>query len=486
MIMMIMIMTLVITTTTLITSHGVSAFCSSSSTSTSSTRRSFRRSNSDSSSSSSTSSSSSSSTCRFSSFSNRNSSNNYLERRRRSSGLVDKLIQEVTKKPKDQINEGNIGDYITELSSLSSTNDNERQLQALLPLFSTDNDTNTDNNETTTTTTATATTSLDKDLLFKPLLGYFDVAHTLTSNPNENPVGGKWTRGSRFTKKLWTVKRTMQHILPPLPVGQSALSPTVVVAQVINAIKLEILGGFISIWVLLRGDGVPLQLALSTEEEKDKQQRAFEDDESKKKKNNKNKTTSPKPLLPNLSDRTVKAYFDRPRIGISLFRTRKKTNNYLFQKAVSLGPTSAVVLDSPYVDNRVRLGMGATSGTQFVFRRIQEKENDVEGTDEWKWVLDNMKDKSTTTTKKKKKKRSVILRVAFVLFVGNLLSKVVFHGGILMYTIRTTKLQQASWLKIVMASIVGICSSFFLMIFPLLRTGGIESNDNSYISRKKE
>merc|ERR1712238_202455 len=122
------------------------------------------------------------------------SSNNYLERRRRSSGLVDKLIKEVTKKPKDQINEGNIGDYITELSSLSSTNDNERQLQALLPLFSTVDDTNLDNNTTTSVSTD-------------------------------------------------------------------------VVAQVINAIKLEILGGFISIWVLLRGDGVPLQLALATEKD---------------------------------------------------------------------------------------------------------------------------------------------------------------------------------------------------------------------------
>eukprot|EP00751_Fragilariopsis_kerguelensis_P036574 CAMPEP_0170958784 /NCGR_PEP_ID=MMETSP0735-20130129/35910_1 /TAXON_ID=186038 /ORGANISM="Fragilariopsis kerguelensis, Strain L26-C5" /LENGTH=118 /DNA_ID=CAMNT_0011372771 /DNA_START=23 /DNA_END=376 /DNA_ORIENTATION=+ len=101
-------------------------------------------------------------------------------------------------------------------------------------------------------------------------------------------------------------------------------------------------------------------------------------------------------------------------------------------------------IDSPYVDNRVRLGMGGTSGTQFVFRRIQEKDKDVEGTDEWKWVLEsNNTNKSVTT--QKKKKRSVILRVAFVLFVGNLLSKVVFHGGILMYTIRTTKLQQASW-----------------------------------------
>jgi len=391
--------------------------------------------------------------------------------------LVDKLIKEVTKKPKNQINEGNIGDYITELSSLSSTNDNERQLQALLPLFSTENDIDINTDHTTTETTVD---DKKNELLFKPLLGYYDVAHTLTSNPNENPVGGKWTRGSRFTKKLWTVKRTLQHILPPLPIVAGSSAPTtVIVAQVINAIKLEILGGFISIWVLLRGDGVPLQVALSTEE-KDKQQRATENDDPKKNK----KTTTPKPLLPNLSDRTVKAYFDRPRIGISVFRTRRKPNSYLYQKALSLGPTSAVVLDSPYVDNRVRLGMGATSGTQFVFRRIQEKDNDIEGTDEWKWVLaSNMKDKSTITTPKK---RSVILRVAFILFVGNLLSKVVFHGGILMYTIRTTKLQQASWLKIVVASIVGLGSTFFLMIFPLLRTGGIESNENSYLSRKKK
>eukprot|EP00751_Fragilariopsis_kerguelensis_P042140 CAMPEP_0171011960 /NCGR_PEP_ID=MMETSP0736-20130129/23232_1 /TAXON_ID=186038 /ORGANISM="Fragilariopsis kerguelensis, Strain L26-C5" /LENGTH=411 /DNA_ID=CAMNT_0011444873 /DNA_START=80 /DNA_END=1314 /DNA_ORIENTATION=- len=354
-------------------------------------------------------SSSSSSNSRYSS---RSSSNNYLERRRRSSGLVDKLIKE--EKPKDQINEGNIGDYITELSSLSSTNDNERQLQALLPLFS-----------STTETDIDITAILQQ----RQRQRHYDVAHTLTSNPNENPVGGKWTRGSRFTKKLWTVKRTLQHILPPLPIiAESVGSPTVIVAQVINAIKLEILGGFISIWVLLRGDGVPLQLALSTEEEKDKQQQSSSttittnnsDDSNLESKKNKKANNQKTP-------KCSKAYFDRPRIGISVFRTRRKPNQYVFQKALSLGPTSAVVLDSPYVDNRVRLGMGGTSGTQFVFRRIQEKDKDVEGTDEWKWVLEsNNTNKSVTT--QKKKKRSVI-----------------FHGGILMYTIRTTKLQQASW-----------------------------------------
>ena len=54
--------------------------------------------------------------------------------------------------------------------------------------------------------------------------------------------------------------------------------------------------------------------------------------------------------------------------------------------AFTLGPTSSVVIDTPYVDDRIRIGIGGTSGTKFVFARVND--NDKEATDDWKWLLE--------------------------------------------------------------------------------------------------
>lgn len=293
-------------------------------------------------------------------------------------------------------------------------------------------------------------------LLFDPLVGYYNVSYTLTSRPNDNPVGGKWTRG------LWTVKRTMQHVLPPLPVvpahtnnrddsgdqNESVSVASKSVAQVINAIRLELLWGFVSVWVLLRGDAVPLKLDPAWTKSSDE---IGIDDSIKQK--------SPSKLLPNLSDRTVKAYFDRPRIGVSL-RSRNSSKTFL-KRVLTLGPTSAVVLDTPYADDRIRLGKGGTSGSQFLFNRLPE--TDKEARDGWKWVLEeNSKGVGRSLTKKSLVFRLGILGLAFSII---------------------NRIAQQRWMKVI-AGTYALVSG--ISIFGLVRsTGGIETEGDTYMKGKQ-
>ena len=276
--------------------------------------------------------------------------------------------------------------------------------------------------------------------LFEPLVGYYNVSYTLTSKPNDNPVGGKWTRG------LWTIKRTMQHVLPPLPVTtDSSTVASRAVAQVVNAIRLELLWGFVGVWVLLRGDAVPLKLDPTTNENSDSEE------------SSKMKKKSPPKLLPNLSDRTVKAYFDRPLIGVSLRPRRNQNSKPFLKRVLTLGPTSAVVLDTPYADSRIRLGKGGTSGSQFVFSKLPE--TDLEARDGWKWLLEVGKHK-----------------------VGNSLTKtglVVRLGTLgLVFGVASRVLQQR-WIK-VLAGAYGLISG--ISILGLLRsTGGIETEGDTYM-----
>ena len=292
--------------------------------------------------------------------------------------------------------------------------------------------------------------------LFDPLVGYYNVSYTLTSRPNDNPVGGKWTRG------LWTIKRTMQHILPPLPVApptkdidhssasnESSSVASKAVAQVVNVIRLELLLGFVGVWVLLRGDAVPLKLDPASMESND----TIDEDNSKKKK-------SPPKLLPSLSDRTVKAYFDRPLIGVSLLRNRKNSKS-LLKRVLTLGPTSAVVLDTPYADSRIRLGKGGTSGSQFVFRRLPE--TDEEARDGWKWLIEDGKNKFGRSLTK----RGLVFRLGVLGLGFGLLSRVL----------------QQRWIKL-LAGAYGVVSC--ISIFGLVRsTGGIETEGDTYMEGKQ-
>jgi hypothetical protein len=192
----------------------------------------------------------------------------------------------------------------------------------------------------------------DDSALFEDLIGYYNVSYTLTTKPNDNPVGGKWTRSQR----LWKIQRTMQHVLPlNNNTNYSTTTNPSAVAQVVNAIYLECLWGLLPIWIVLRGDAVPIS--------KD------DNNEVQQEYSNKKRTE----LVPNLTRRTVRAYFDKPRIALGKF-------------LISFGPTSSVVIDTPYVDERIRIGVGGTSGTKFVFARVTE--DDQEAKEAWKWVLE--------------------------------------------------------------------------------------------------
>jgi hypothetical protein len=367
-------------------------------------------------------------------------------------GIVDKLIQQV------KIDDGEKAAVVDPTNTTNQKNLRDTTIRDLITDIS-------------STQQVSSNTSTNDDL-FGPLLGYYNVSYTLTENPKDNPVGGKWTRS------LWTVKRTLQHVLPPLPSSSSSSSSSekeedgkeitaaaTVVAQVVNAIKLECLWGFVGIWVLLRGDAVPLKDDQEVNIIKEEESHTDSRNEKKKKKNSKK---SPRKLLPNLSDRTVKVYFDQPKIGISLFRKSSLLNNnknkkmLLLQRVLNLGPTSSVVLDTPYNDNRIRLGKGGTSGSQFVFCRINDDDdNDIDAKEGWKWVLASSDNKMIGRSLTKKK---LMLRLGILTFAFSL-----------SYTILQ---QQHRWMKI--GAGISAIISCMSMLWLSMSTGGIETQGNSF------
>jgi hypothetical protein len=118
------------------------------------------------------------------------------------------------------------------------------------------------------------------------------------------------------------------------------------VAEAVNVIAFDALFGLIRMTVILRGDAVPMADTPSP-----------------------NNSSSSKPLLPNLSNLAVRAYFDPLRI---VFGKKRRLIN------VNIGPTSSVVLDATYFDSKVlRIGMGGTSGTKFVFARCSEDDEEA-------------------------------------------------------------------------------------------------------------
>ncbi len=124
---------------------------------------------------------------------------------------------------------------------------------------------------------------------------------------------------------------------------RSISSTRPVVAEAINVITLDALWSLIRLSIILRGDAIPLTM----EERK-----------------------SPKMKGGPLTNLAVKAFFDPPRIIIG------KTGRFFNFK---LGPKSSVVLDTTYLDNKIRIGKGGTSGTRFIFTRCcSENDGEVE------------------------------------------------------------------------------------------------------------
>ena len=200
---------------------------------------------------------------------------------------------------------------------------------------------------------------------FEPLLGLYEVKSVLTTREGDNPVGGKWTRKSSLAQRLFRTRGTFQHLLPVNSTGLSAMrlrrDPNdaanaeergeVAVAEAINVVSLDALDGSVRATVILRGDAVPLSIEERT-------------------RTNANRTITP------LSDLAVRAHFDPPRIYFGRRDNKKKwgkkskrvedEGEYTYLP-LELGPSSSVVLDTTYFDEGVRVGMGGTSGTRFVF-----------------------------------------------------------------------------------------------------------------------
>jgi hypothetical protein len=170
--------------------------------------------------------------------------------------------------------------------------------------------------------------------LFTPLLGNYNVSCSLPSEPSEKPVGGKWNNG------IFSIQQTWQHLVP-------ALKPQSV-AQAVNVIVLKAF--FWRIHVILRGDAY-----------------AIDQDERVQ-------IAAKRNTPGGLSLRTVRADFDPPRIVFS-----NKAKRVLL--CLSLGPPSSVILDTPFCDDRVRIGKGS-KGSQFVFVR-----SDDPVADEWKELV---------------------------------------------------------------------------------------------------
>ncbi|KAL3798269.1 hypothetical protein HJC23_000183 [Cyclotella cryptica] len=192
------------------------------------------------------------------------------------------------------------------------------------------------------------TSTEDRTNTFNDLIGLYEVQYVLSSNKKNNPVGGKWTRSNGIAQKLFQTRKTFQHLLPFNETGLSrSIHSGNAVAEAINVLSLDALDGFLRVTVLLRGDAVPLSL-----EERVSM--------------NANRTMTP------LSDRAVRAYFDSPRVIFGK-RRRRYDDGYSYLP-LQLGPISNVVLDTTYYDDTMRIGMGGTSGTRFVFVRTSDGE----------------------------------------------------------------------------------------------------------------
>lgn len=186
--------------------------------------------------------------------------------------------------------------------------------------------------------------SSDNAQRFDSLLGLYDVSYTKTSKPNENPVGGQWTRKTGVAQKLLQTRRAFQHILPVNATGIGSIEVGAennnnrrpVIGEAVNVISLDALWKLMRVTIILRGDAV----ALTTDE-----------------RNNATIVSQP------LSSLAVRALFDAPRIILG--KQGRLVN-------LNIGPKTSVLLDALYCDTRVRIGMGGTSGTRFVFLRCAD------------------------------------------------------------------------------------------------------------------
>mmetsp|Transcript_32842 Transcript_32842/g.62739 ORF Transcript_32842/g.62739 Transcript_32842/m.62739 type:complete len:467 (-) Transcript_32842:106-1506(-) len=214
----------------------------------------------------------------------------------------------------------------------------------------------------TTTTNNTNNNQTSDPKRFQPLVGLYEVTKVLPTKKGDNPVGGKWTRKNGLAQKLFRTRMTFQHLLPleepaTATSTHSESEEEVAVAQAVNVVSLDALNGLLRITVILRGDAIPLS-----------------PDERLQLNTNANRTVAP------LTDLAVRAYFDPPRIYFGKRSNKKSTKKKKGEDGeytylpLQIGPSSSVILDTTYYDKMVRIGMGGTSGTRFVFTTTEVEE----------------------------------------------------------------------------------------------------------------
>ena len=255
----------------------------------------------------------------------------------------------------------------------------------------------------------------DDDSRFESLVGLYEVSYIKTQKMEDNPVGGKWTRPNGLAQKVLKTRRSFQHITPSNSTGRGALvtqDGRAIVAEAINVISLEGLWGLCRCSVILRGDAIALNVT-----------------------ERRSNVSQP------LSIVAVRALFDAPRIVFG------KSGRWL---NINIGPKSSVLLDASYVDDKIRIGVGGTSGTRFVFKRCVQ--GDEEAT-EFRELL---------AMNPLSKRKALLLAVAFTTFG---VSGVITRG-----------LRLPGYVIVLLSTVMGSLVAF--------SSGGIERHGISEINNK--
>lgn len=268
-------------------------------------------------------------------------------------------------------------------------------------------------------TCSNETLIINQELLY----GLYDVTYVKPAIVGENPVGGKWTRNGSIAQSLFRTRSTYQHIVRPNTTGIGSLwvtpknnnnkkqknnpfatgtttsfentgsttaissndtadnnnSTTIVkfpvIGEAVNVVSLDAFRGLFRIIIILRGDAI------------------FITNDERKNASSINRILSPL---------CVRVLFDSPRIIVLGGRGKNTGTCYNDNEPkqvcyinVNIGPKSSVVLDTSYIDHSIRIGVGARSGTRFIFQRIIQQQfqptpdNDaaVAEANEYQWLL---------------------------------------------------------------------------------------------------